>query len=89
VNGLNIQEVKQRLRGSVAPIVTPFDESGSIDFSTLESLINWHIESGSHGISVTGTTGEPSSLTLDERVQVMDTAAKAVNGRLPFVTGTG
>lgn len=89
VNGLNIQEVKQRLRGSVAPIVTPFDESGSIDFSTLESLINWHIESGSHGISVTGTTGEPSSLTLDERVQVMDTAAKAVNGRVPFVPGTG
>ncbi|UZJ79358.1 2,4-dihydroxyhept-2-ene-1,7-dioic acid aldolase [Fictibacillus sp. KU28468] len=85
----SFQEVKQRIRGSIAPIITPFNESGSIDFETLESLINWHIESGSHGISVTGTTGEPSSLTLEERVQVMEAAAKAVNGRVPFVPGTG
>lgn len=86
---LKVEEMKQSLRGSVAPIITPFDESGSIDHKTLASLIDWHIESGSHGISVTGTTGEPSSLTTEERVQVMKTAAKAVNGRVPFVPGTG
>ncbi|WP_019415260.1 2,4-dihydroxyhept-2-ene-1,7-dioic acid aldolase [Paenisporosarcina sp. TG20] len=83
------QLVKKRLRGSIAPIVTPFKKDGSIDFDTLISLINWHIESGSHGISVTGTTGEPSSLTLEERVQVIEVAMKAVNGRVPFVPGTG
>ncbi|HWO97932.1 MAG TPA: 2,4-dihydroxyhept-2-ene-1,7-dioic acid aldolase [Bacillus sp. (in: firmicutes)] len=83
------QEAKQKLRGSIAPIITPFNENGSVDFETLENLINWHIESGSHGISVTGTTGEPSSLTVEERVKVMEVAAKAVNGRVPFVPGTG
>ncbi|EIT84331.1 2,4-dihydroxyhept-2-ene-1,7-dioic acid aldolase [Fictibacillus macauensis ZFHKF-1] len=81
--------IKKRLRGSIAPIITPFYESGSVDFETLERLIHWHIESGTHGISVTGTTGEPSSLTVEERVQVMEVAMKAVGGRVPFVPGTG
>jgi 4-hydroxy-tetrahydrodipicolinate synthase len=83
------EEAKKRLRGSIAPIITPFHEDGSIDFDTLENLINWQIESGSHAISVTGTTGEPSSLTVEERVQVMEKAAKVINGRVPFVPGTG
>lgn len=82
-------QAKKNLRGSIAPVVTPFHKDGSLDLNTLTNLIDWHIESGSHGISVTGTTGEPSSLTLEERVQVMETAMKAVNGRVPFVPGTG
>ncbi|WP_221563647.1 2,4-dihydroxyhept-2-ene-1,7-dioic acid aldolase [Alkalihalobacillus sp. TS-13] len=84
-----LDELKQELRGSIAPIITPFKEDDSVDHDTLKDLINWHIESGSHGISVTGTTGEPSSLTLEERVEVMETAVKTVNGRVPFVPGTG
>ena len=83
------EQAKKSLRGSIAPVVTPFHKDGSLDLNTLTSLIDWHIESGSHGISVTGTTGEPSSLTLEERVQVLETAMKAVNGRVPFVPGTG
>jgi len=86
---LSINEAKERLRGSIAPIVTPFDESDNVDYKTLENLINWHIESGSHGISVTGTTGEPSSLTLKEREMVMETAIKIAKGRVPVVPGTG
>ncbi|OOE19982.1 2,4-dihydroxyhept-2-ene-1,7-dioic acid aldolase [Bacillus subtilis] len=85
----NYEESKQKLRGSIAPIVTPFQTDGSVDFNKLEELIHWHIESGSHGISVTGTTGEPSSLTIEERVKVMEHACQAVNGRVPFVPGTG
>src|SRR5690606_18468274 len=46
-------------------------------------------ESGSHGISVTGTSGEPSSLTTEERIQVMENAIKTVNGRVPVVPATG
>lgn len=83
------EQAKQKLRGSIAPVVTPFKKDGSLDLDTLANLIDWHIESGSHGISVTGTTGEPSSLTIEERVQVMEAAMKAVNGRVPFVPGTG
>lgn len=83
------QELKKRLRGSIAPVVTPFNEDYSIDFETQEKLINWQIESGSHAISVCGTTGEPSSLTTEERVQVMENAARVINGRVPFVPATG
>lgn len=86
---MTIEEAKKKFRGSISPVVTPFNEDDSLDLETLTSLINWHIESGSHGISVTGTTGEPSSLTIDERLQVMETAIKAVDGRVPIIPGTG
>lgn len=82
-------EIKQKLRGSIAPIVTPFDSNMEVDIEALKKLINWHIESGSHGISVTGTTGEPSSLTLQERELIMETAIKTANGRVPVAPGTG
>ncbi|AMA73863.1 MULTISPECIES: 2,4-dihydroxyhept-2-ene-1,7-dioic acid aldolase [Aneurinibacillus] len=83
------QEAKRRLRGSIAPIVTPFDEQMNVDVQALKGLIEWHIASGTHGISVTGTTGEPSSLTIEERELVMETAIKTAAGRVPVVPGTG
>lgn len=83
------EELRKRLRGSVAPIITPFDEKMAIDTKALVSLIEWHIASGTHAISVTGTTGEPSSLTIEERELVMETAIKAAAGRVPVVPGTG
>ena len=75
-------------RGSIVPIITPF-KNGAVDYEGLTKLINWQIENGSHGISVTGTTGEPTSLTFDERQQVIKAAKEAVNKRVPFVPGTG
>jgi len=75
-------------KGSIVPIITPF-KNGAVDYESLIKLINWQIENGSHGISVTGTTGEPTSLTFDERKQVIKVAKEAVNKRVPFVPGTG
>ena len=69
-------------------MVTPFKD-GALDLDGLSRLIDWQIASGTHGISVTGTTGEPTSLTLDERKLVIRTAAEAVAHRVPFVPGTG
>lgn len=82
-------EIKQRLRGSICPVITPFKAGGEIDFEKQRDLINYQIENGSHGISVTGTSGEPSSLTVNERVQVMENAMKTIDGRVPFAPGTG
>ncbi len=77
-------------RGSIVPLVTPFrDGTRSVDEAALAALIDWQIENGSHGISVTGTTGEPSALTTSERERVIQVAADAVNKRVPFVAGTG
>jgi 4-hydroxy-tetrahydrodipicolinate synthase len=77
------------IRGSIVPVVTPFTSEGSFDEQTFVELIEWQIESGSHGISVTGTTGEPSSLSLEEREHVVEVAARTIGGRIPFVPGTG
>lgn len=86
---INAKEMKQRLRGSISPIVTPFDSNNQVDLQAMSGLIEWHLESGSHGISVTGTTGEPSSLTLTEREMIMEHVIRTVNQRVPVVPGTG
>lgn len=77
------------LRGSFVPLVTPFKDDGSIDDKTIVDLIEWHLEEGTHGFSVTGTTGEPSSLTLEEREHIMELAARTIGDRAPFMPGTG
>ena len=79
---------RSRLRGSIVPLVTPF-RSGQVDEDALRSLIEWQIQSGSHGLSVTGTTGEPTSLSIGERERVLEVAVRAAAGRVPVVPGTG
>jgi 4-hydroxy-tetrahydrodipicolinate synthase len=78
-----------RLKGSFPPLVTPFDSSGAIDENTFRKLIDWQIESGSHGISIEGTTGEPSALSLEERERIYEVTVSAVKGRVPILAGTG
>ena len=78
-----------RIRGSIAPVVTPFDADGAVDHAALARLIEWQLDSGSHGISVQGSTGEPSSQTIEEREAALETAARAVADRVPFLPGTG
>jgi len=78
-----------QIRGSIAPVVTPFDAEGALDLDALARLIDWQIESGSHGISVLGSTGEPSSQSVDERLRVLEAAARSVADRVPFFPGTG
>ncbi len=60
-----------------------------IDERRFRRLIEWHIESGSHGITITGTTGEPAALSQDERKQIIQLAVEASDGRIPVMAGTG
>ncbi len=76
------------LRGSFPPLVTPFRD-GRVDLETYESLVDYQIQSGSHGIVVAGTTGEPALLTLDERKALAATAVSAAAGRVPVMVATG
>lgn len=78
-----------RLRGSIVPLATPFTDDNEVDHAALHVLIEWQIEEGSHGISVTGTTGEPSALSLTEREAIFATAVETVQGRVPVLLGTG
>lgn len=77
------------IRGSIAPLMTPFTREGAIDHAGLTNLVNWQLSSGSHGISIGGSTGEPSSQSIAERAEAIRTVAAAVGDRVPFMPGTG
>lgn len=77
------------VRGAITPLITPFDTDGAIDFDAIPRLIDWQLGEGSHGISVGGSTGEPTSQTIAERIDVMRAATTAIDGRVPFLPGTG
>ena len=76
------------LRGSYPPLVTPF-RHGAVDYDTFAGLVELQIREGSHGIVVCGTTGEPSTLTVEERSQLLEVAIDAAAGRIPVVAATG
>jgi len=76
------------MRGSLVPLVTPFHH-GQFDEARFQQLVEWQIESGSHGLVIAGTTGEPSALSLEEREHVLETAVKHVRRRVPVLAGTG
>lgn len=79
----------EKLKGSIVPLITPFTGNGEFDEKTFRKLVDWQIKSGSHGISIEGTTGEPSALSLEERVDIYATTVSQVKGRVPVVAGTG
>jgi 4-hydroxy-tetrahydrodipicolinate synthase len=77
------------IRGSIAPVITPFTDEGALDHDSLAALIRFQLESGSHGISLGGSTGEPSAQTAAERIAGMRTAVEVIDDRVPFLPGTG
>ena len=76
-------------KGSAVAIVTPFDENYQVDYQTLENLLEWHIENSTDAIVITGTTGEASTLTNKEHIEVIEFTVNVVKGRLPVIAGTG
>jgi 4-hydroxy-tetrahydrodipicolinate synthase len=76
------------LRGSYTPLVTPF-RNGEVDVHAFAALVDRQIASGGHGVLVTGTTAEPSSLTIEERAELVSVAVTTAAGRRPVVAATG
>jgi 4-hydroxy-tetrahydrodipicolinate synthase len=75
-------------KGSIPALVTPLKD-GSVDFATLEALVEWHIEQGSHGIVPVGTTGESPTMTHSEHEAVIEAVVKTAAGRVPVIAGAG
>lgn len=75
-------------KGSGVAIVTPFQD-GRIDYTALEGLIEWHIESGTDAIIVCGTTGEASTLSPVEKLSLVEFTIKKTDGRIPVIAGSG
>lgn len=76
-------------KGSLVAIVTPMDEEGGLDLDRFRSLLDFHIEQGSDGVVVVGTTGESPTVDFEEHHLLMRTAVDHVAGRIPVIAGTG
>ncbi|MDA8361621.1 MAG: 4-hydroxy-tetrahydrodipicolinate synthase [Gammaproteobacteria bacterium] len=76
-------------RGSMVALVTPMRDDGAVDFAALDRLVDFHLESGTHAIVAVGTTGEASTLDVDEHIGVVEAVVRRVHGRIPVIAGTG
>jgi len=78
-----------QFEGIYTPIITPFHDDGSINEEGFSQVIEFLIDSGSHGIVVGGTTGEYYAQTLEERVHLLQIAHQVINGRATLMAGVG
>ncbi len=76
-------------KGAGVALVTPMNADGSVNYETLEKLIEFQIENGTDAIITCGTTGESATLTADERKEVIKFTIEKVAGRVPVIAGTG
>ncbi len=76
-------------KGSGVAIVTPMYADGSVNYDKLKELVEFQITNGTDAIIACGTTGESSTLTVDEHVEVIKATIKQTAGRVPVIAGTG
>jgi len=74
--------------GSWVALVTPFTETGEVDFAGFETLIDFQAQNGTSGVLVMGSTGEPTLLTPDERREILDRVCAYAKGKIPVFAGT-
>ncbi|OAM31053.1 MULTISPECIES: 4-hydroxy-tetrahydrodipicolinate synthase [Eikenella] len=77
------------LTGSIVAIITPMREDGSVHYEQFQRLIDWHIANGTDGIVAVGTTGESVTLSVPEKIEVIEAAIRFADGRVPVIAGTG
>jgi 4-hydroxy-tetrahydrodipicolinate synthase len=75
--------------GSLCAIVTPMHADGSLDLPSLRKLLDWHVESGTSGIVIVGTTGESPTVDVDEHCTLIKTTVDHVAKRAKVIAGTG
>lgn len=75
--------------GSIVAIVTPMNVDGSVDFKALDRLVEFHVDNRTDGIVAVGTTGESSTLSVDEHLEVVRRVIKTARKRVPVIAGTG
>jgi len=78
-----------KLQGSMVALVTPFTETGAVNFDKLGQLIDWHVEKHTDALLVLGTTGEAATMSHEENTAVCEYAVKRAGGRLPVFAGSG
>ncbi|PJE80039.1 4-hydroxy-tetrahydrodipicolinate synthase [invertebrate metagenome] len=77
------------ITGSLVALATPMQENGELDWARLHDLVEWHINEGTDGILVAGTSGESATLTEQEQVEMLRRVVDQVKGRVSVIAGTG
>ncbi len=77
------------INGSIVALITPMNRDGSVDYASLEKLVEYHIEQGTDAIVAVGTTGESATLPLSEHIEVVAHTVKFAAGRVPVIGGNG
>ena len=75
--------------GSGVALITPFNNKNEINFEKLRELLEFHIANKTDAVIVTGTTGESSTMTDEEKLAVIKFSVETVNKRIPVIAGTG
>ncbi|MDD4372039.1 MAG: 4-hydroxy-tetrahydrodipicolinate synthase [Anaerostipes sp.] len=75
--------------GAGVALITPFKGDLSVDYDQLEKVIDFQIEEGTDSIIICGTTGEASTMSHDEQIEVVKACVDHVNGRVPVIAGAG
>jgi len=76
-------------KGSLVALATPFDSNNRVDFASLKGLMDLHVNEGTSGLVIAGTTGEAATLTKSEHIELISRAVEIADGRLPIIAGTG
>jgi len=77
------------ISGSIVALVTPMFEDGSIDWESLDALLDMHVGAGTGAIVSVGTTGESSTLSVEEHCEVIARTVDKIAGAIPVIAGTG
>ena len=75
-------------KGTATALITPFTENG-VDFASLDALLDDQVKNGVNALVILGTTGEPATMSLDEKKSVIEFTVKKLKGKLPIIVGTG
>lgn len=75
-------------RGTATAMITPFTQTG-VNYDALERMIEFQIENGTDALLILGTTGEPATMTEEEKEEVMRFSVKKVSGRAKVIFGSG
>lgn len=81
--------MRKRISGAGVAIITPFTQTGKIDYPALDALVQMHLDCGTNFLCVHGTTGETPTLTLDEKRESRKRIIDKVAGRIPVMLGVG
>lgn len=77
------------LTGSIPALITPMTPNGDIEYEAYKKLIDWHVQEGSDGLVVVGTSGESPTVDVTEHTKLIQVAVEHAAGRIPIIAGVG